>query len=150
MTGTLAVRGAWLRGMLAWLILPMSVGAHAQVSSVPAEGLGDRTPRTFALTNARAVVKPGHVIDEATLLVREGRIASVGRRLAIPAGVIAIDLEGRSVFAGFIDANSGYAQTPEVVDTQGTGPRSPAAVQMQSGSRHWNRRIRPRTISLRR
>jgi imidazolonepropionase-like amidohydrolase len=63
-------------------------------------------PRDYALTNARVVVSPGRVLERATVLLRGGRIAAVGDRVAVPAGVITVDVTGMTVYPGLIDAAS--------------------------------------------
>lgn len=112
------------------------------VGTEPEAGIADRTPRAYALTHARVVVQPGKVIEDATVIVRDGRIDAVGARLAVPADVAASDLGGRTVFAGFIDINTRYgqAEAPQATAAQG---RSPAANYVRSGPRHWNRRVHP-------
>jgi imidazolonepropionase-like amidohydrolase len=58
------------------------------------------------ITNARIVVGNGTVIDQGTIVVRGGRIASVATgRTAAPAGVQTIDAHGMSAVAGFIDGH---------------------------------------------
>ena len=58
----------------------------------------------YALTNVRIVTAPGKVIERGTILTRDGRIAAVGANVAVPAGVVQMDLNGHSVYAGLIDA----------------------------------------------
>ena len=81
-------------------------GAVAQTSRVV--GLRDNTPGVFALTNATLVVEPGTTIDGATLVVRNGAIEAVGRRVNIPADAVVIDLSGKHVYPGFIDMYANY------------------------------------------
>lgn len=58
----------------------------------------------YALTNVRIVTAPGRVIERGTIVMRDGRIAAVGADVAVPAGVIRMDLSGHTVFPGLIDA----------------------------------------------
>jgi imidazolonepropionase-like amidohydrolase len=80
--------------------------ATAQVSSERIEGLRDNTPRWHAITNARIIAAPGKVIERGTLVLRDGRIVSVGADVPIPAGARVWKMDGRTVYAGFIDLNS--------------------------------------------
>jgi imidazolonepropionase-like amidohydrolase len=64
----------------------------------------DNSP--LALTNANVVnVRDGRVTSNVTIVLREGRIASVGSGPA-PAGVRVLDLKGRYIMPGLIDAHT--------------------------------------------
>ena len=57
------------------------------------------------ISNARIIVGNGSVIDSGTLVVRGGRIASVGAGATAPAGVRQIDARGMTIMPGFIDGH---------------------------------------------
>ena len=138
-----ALNRPWCR-MAPCLLALLGIAQVAAASSTErAAGIADRTPKTYALTHARVVVRPGKVIEDATILVRDGRIVTVGHKLAVPAGVAATDLAGRSVFAGFIDAHDDYGRGADVPEATIAAGRSPAATHVRSGSRHWNGRVHP-------
>lgn len=58
---------------------------------------------TFAITNARIVTEPGKAIETGTVLIRDGKIAEVGRTVKTD-GATVLDGKGLTVYAGFIDA----------------------------------------------
>jgi imidazolonepropionase-like amidohydrolase len=95
-------------------------------------------PRDYALTNARIVTAPGRVIEQGTVIVRDGRITAVGANAQVPAGVITIDLSGRTIYPGLIDAASSVG-VPRVVPEGGFGRggggggRGAAPAEEQSG-----------------
>ena len=66
-------------------------------------GLRENTPSVYALTNARIVVAPGNVIENGTLVIRNGIIEAAGRNLRPPADAWPVDLEGKTIYPGFID-----------------------------------------------
>lgn len=70
-------------------------------------------PRVVAIEKARIVIAPGNVIEEGTLLIRDGVIASVGKEVAIPPGAERIDGTGLVVYPGFIDAGAEAKLTPK-------------------------------------
>lgn len=119
-------------------------GATQLPNANPVEGLRDNTPGLIALTHARLVVRPGSVIEDGTLLMRDGVIVSASAGQSAPADALRIDLGGKTVFAGFIDADSDYAQgsdTPPASTAQeAAAPFTPTP---QQGSRHWSSRVRP-------
>ncbi|HEU5255391.1 MAG TPA: amidohydrolase family protein [Vicinamibacterales bacterium] len=74
--------------MLASLALPCRAGAQDLV-----------------ISNARIIVGTGSVIETGTLVVRSGRIATVGAGATAPAGTRVIDGRGMTVMPGFIDGH---------------------------------------------
>ena len=58
-----------------------------------------------AITNARIIVGSGPVIPSGTIVVRDGKIASVGAGAANTQGLKVIDAKGMSAMPGFIDAH---------------------------------------------
>ncbi|HJU39926.1 MAG TPA: hypothetical protein VJ724_10165, partial [Tahibacter sp.] len=122
-----------------------SVGAAlAQIDTSPVEGLHENTPGFVALRHARLVVKPGQVVEDGTLVMRDGVIVSAGTGAA-PAGALEIDVGGKTVFAGFIDAQTDYAQVAEPAPPAREGPQvaAPFTPTPQQGARHWNSKVRP-------
>lgn len=60
----------------------------------------------LAIVNARVYTEPGTVIEQATIVVRDGRVRAVGPNVPVPAGARSIDATGKVVTAGFIDAST--------------------------------------------
>ncbi|MCH9652311.1 MAG: amidohydrolase family protein [Planctomycetes bacterium] len=60
----------------------------------------------YALTQAKVETKPGIILENATVLIRDGLIEGVGVGLKIPADAEVIDCKGMQIYAGFIDAAS--------------------------------------------
>ena len=65
----------------------------------------------IALTNCKAVTIANGILESATILVDEGKISAVGlgTEVVIPADAEVIDLDGKWVTPGFIDAHSHLA-----------------------------------------
>lgn len=101
--GVLAGRASTL------VVLVMSMGGTVGAAPTFVSDPAPPAP-VYALTHARLVTKPGHVIDDGVIVLRDGRIAAVGTGVKIPADARVLDLQGRTVFAGFIDANTSYGQ----------------------------------------
>lgn len=62
-------------------------------------------PTTFVVQAGRLHVRPGHVLENAQILVRGDEILAVGTDLSVPAGAEVV--EAAVVTAGFLDAWSG-------------------------------------------
>ena len=89
------------------LLTVLSSRASALAEDVaPPPGLRDGTPGVHALVGARIVVAPGEVIEQGTLVIRDGVIAAVGADIAPPADARVWTLDGKTLYAGLIDAYS--------------------------------------------
>ena len=88
--------------------------------------------QTIAITGGKVYPVSGPAIENATVLVVNGRIAAVGPNVTIPAGARRIDAAGKWVTPGFINAstNIGVAEitlSAGQVDNAATGDRGVAA-----------------------
>ncbi len=92
----------------------------------PTEGLHDNPVNTIALTHAKVVASPGEVLEDATIVVRDGSIIAIGKNAMIPPGSKIEDLQGKTVYAGLIDA---YGEATLTAPT--------------SANKHWNAQITP-------
>src|SRR5436853_7648430 len=75
---------------------------------------GDETgaPSAQAWVGARIIDGTGKpAIENATLLIRNGRIEAVGRRVKIPAKAKRIDATGKTIMPGIINAH-GHVNDP--------------------------------------
>ena len=116
-----------------WLLLFGSTGVRGD-ELAPPDGLRRVQPRRWVLTGARIFVTPERLIDGGSLWIEDGRVRGVGLETRAPAEVPRIDLAGRTIYAGWIDAyGEGDADT---------GP-------LRSGTPYWNDTVRPQvTASL--
>src|SRR3954467_2099475 len=94
----------WRVSLAASLFVASS--GFAQVTTVPKQGIRENDPRVHALTNARIVAAPGKTIEKGTVLIRDGIIVEVGPDVKVPAEARVWDLNGKTVYAGFIDGYS--------------------------------------------
>ncbi len=79
----------------------LSDAIHGQTR--PSVGLRSNTPNVVALTNARIVTSPGNIINNGTLVIRDGIIESAGSGIQPPADAWVTDMKGKSIYPGFID-----------------------------------------------
>jgi len=59
---------------------------------------------TIAITHATVYATPRQKLEDATVVIRDGKIAAVGKGAAIPSGARTIDGTGKVVTAGFVEA----------------------------------------------
>lgn len=84
--------------LAAWLV---QVGTATELSA-----------QDLVITNARIIVGNGQVIERGSVVVRNGRIASVAAGAAPAAGAQAIDARGMTVMPGFIDGHRHIIRGP--------------------------------------
>ena len=90
-------------------------------------------PGTYVIRNARIVTVSGPEIERGTVVIRGGRIESVGASASVPAGAQEIDATGLVVYPGMMDAgtNMGLVEissgVPGSVDTAELGEMNPNA-----------------------
>src|SRR5687767_8035481 len=61
----------------------------------------------YAIINAR-VVTHGGVAEKTTIILRDGRIETIGPGIALPPDVRVFDAQGLNVYPGLIDAATHY------------------------------------------
>ncbi|MCY3005408.1 MAG: amidohydrolase family protein [Planctomycetota bacterium] len=94
----------------------------------PDVGITENKVNDFLITNARITVEPGVVIDQGSLWIQDGKIVAVGTTLRANEGLRVIDLKGKSIYPGMIDAGL-ETDLPEFAANE--------------GSPHWNSEIIP-------
>jgi N-acetylglucosamine-6-phosphate deacetylase len=118
-------RAAVLGALALFPALAWSPVATAQPE--PVNGMRPVDLRTHAIVGATVVTEPGHAIEEATIIIRDGVIDSVGRGLEVPLDARVWPAEGMTVYAGLIDASV-------LVDVPNPPP---------SPGRHWIDKVHP-------
>src|SRR4029079_12111643 len=74
----------------------------------PVNGIADPRTHCYAFTNA-TIVKDGQTtISNATLVIREGKIISVGTNAPIPKDAVTINCTGKYIYPSLIDVYSDY------------------------------------------
>ena len=69
----------------------------------------DRPSGTYALTGARIITMSGQaggVIENGTIVVNDGRIMAIGEDPFIPSGAQIVDMDGKTIMPGLIDAHA--------------------------------------------
>jgi imidazolonepropionase-like amidohydrolase len=81
-------------------------------------------PGVHALTGARIVTQPGEVIEDGTIVIRDGLIEAVGAGIAVPPDARVWNLKGQTIYAGFIESYFPLDGTNGPLDTDVTEPIS--------------------------
>jgi len=75
--------------------------------------------QTIAIRDARIVPVSGPVIEKGTIVMRNGLIADVGAGVAVPAGAMVVEGQGRTVYPGLFDAGTtiGLTEVPGLMES---------------------------------
>ncbi len=120
----------FVRSLLGLAVLAAgSLQAQQASRTEPVAGLRGNSTGFHALVGARVVTAPGQVLDNATIVIRNGVVTAVGAGAAAPAGARVWDLKGLTVYPGFIDAHA---------DLGGDAPQQGGDV----GPTDWNALVR--------
>ena len=97
-----------------------------------------------AFKNATIYVNSKNVIKKGTLLIKDGKVISVGKSVRIPEGTNSIDLNGKTIYPSFIDIYSDFGiKKPKRNFSRGRRPQYDA----ERKGYYWNDHIRPETSS---
>lgn len=72
-----------------------------------------------ALLNGRIYTMAGPVLEKGTLLWEEGKITAVGETVTLPSDTQIVDLQGKTVLPGFIDAHTHVGILEEIYQEEG-------------------------------
>ena len=120
--------------------------ALAQPSTYPRNGVYDQRPGLYAFTHATLYTDYQTRVEDATLVIRDGKVEAVGpgAKVKIPAGAVVQDLKGKYVYPGFVDVYTAYG-VPETKAPERRGRRDagPQFDSQKAGAYDWNQAIRP-------
>jgi len=112
----------------------------SQETTFHRNGPDDYREGVHAFTNATIYKNYNTKIENATLLIRDGKVVEAGAGVSIPKGAIVHDMKGKFIYPSFIDIYSSYG-LPEPKKQSGNG-----GPQMESnikGAYGWNQALHP-------
>jgi imidazolonepropionase-like amidohydrolase len=127
-----------MAALLAAIVLPPLSMAQ---KTFPQNGIFDEREGLFAFTNATVVKSWNEKIENATLIIRHGRIEAVGTNITIPKDAVVIDVKKKFIYPSFIEAFGNYGM-PEMPAATGQGGRGGRGVEQfisnKKGAYSWN------------
>ncbi len=75
------------------------------------DGIKTKNDNYIAFTNAKIHITPTQVIENGTLLIKDGKVVSSGSSLTVPTNAIKIDLNGKHIYPSFIEIYSNFGIT---------------------------------------
>lgn len=83
-------------------------------STYPVNDVANPKEGCYAFTNATIVKDAQTTLQNATLIIRQGKIEAAGTGIAIPKDAVVIDCSGKYIYPSFIDMYSDYGTQPVV------------------------------------
>ncbi|HEY6062557.1 MAG TPA: amidohydrolase, partial [Chitinophagaceae bacterium] len=83
---------------LSFIICGIGLVAGAQSNVLPAEK--QKTP--IVITNATIHTGTGEVLENASIVIVDGKITAVGKNVSVPPGAEMVDAKGKQVYPGII------------------------------------------------
>ena len=103
----------------------------------------------YAFTNATIVKDAQTTLQNAILVIRQGKIEAVGNNISIPKDAVVIDCNGKYIYPAFIDIYSDYGMpATERLQTAGGAAaffRTQQLISNTKGAYGWNQSIKSET-----
>jgi imidazolonepropionase-like amidohydrolase len=131
-----------MRKQLLTLLFAVGIFTASAQTGFPVNGVADPRTGTFAFTNATIVKDPQTSIQNASLVIKNGKIIAVGAGISIPKDAVVVDCKGKFIYPSFIDIYSDYG-TPAVPPPARFSFSGPAQLNSnQKGPFGWNQALR--------
>ncbi|MEO6541745.1 MAG: amidohydrolase family protein, partial [Ferruginibacter sp.] len=95
-----------------WLIVLIISTFTVQLTNAqatfPVNDVANHKDGCYAFTNASIVKDAQTTLQNATMVIRKGKIEAVGNNIAIPKDAVVIDCNGKYIYPAFIDIYSDY------------------------------------------
>jgi len=126
--------------ILLFLLTVLSIQLTAQVT-FPNNGVEDPRERYYALTGATVFTNYDTKVENATLVIRDGKVVSVEAGGKVPNGAVTVEVTGKTIYPAFIEPYSNYGM-PEP-KAEGKSPnRKPQMLSNKEGAYSWNEALK--------
>lgn len=121
------------------LVLVAGVAFATQTIGAAAQGSSSGGSTVVALRGGTVHTAAGSVIQNGTVIIRDGKIADVGSGIAIPSGAHVVDLAGKEIIPGMIDNHSHIGASPEDINESAVsfGPQHRMVDALNPDDRGW-------------
>jgi imidazolonepropionase-like amidohydrolase len=113
-----------------FLFIGSVVQFNAQLK--PQNGVAESSPQYIVFKNAKIYISPQQIIEDGTLLIKNDKVVSVGKKVKIPSNAVIIDCSNKVIVPSFIElySNVGLATLTKKEKTS-------------SGAYYWNEAVHP-------
>ena len=129
--------------LVSFVLLLTSLQLHAQ-ATFPVNDVATPREGCYAFINATITKDAQTTLQNASLVIRQGKIVSVGIVVSIPKDAVVVDCKGKYIYPSFIDIYSDYG-TQAVKSEAGGFGRSSQMLSNTKGAYGWNQAIKSET-----
>ncbi|RMF32355.1 MAG: amidohydrolase, partial [Bacteroidetes bacterium] len=127
--------------LLSLLLVVLSWNALQAQVTFPYNGVQDHREGLYAFTNATIHTRYDETLENATLVIRRGKVEAVGVGIPVPAGAVVLDCAGKSIYPSFLDPFTDYGM-PEP-KAEGRRPQQqPQMLSNKKGAFAWNEALK--------
>ena len=98
----------------------------------PRNDVKDQRAGAYAFTNVTLFINATTKIENATLLIRDGKIEKAAGGLAIPVGFTEMNMKGKFIYPSFIDLHTNYGLPKSETPQGGGGFNGPEQIQSKT------------------
>ncbi len=115
------------------------IQAMAQ-ENFPVNGPDDQRPQLYAFTNATIFIDYQTKIENATLVIKEGKVHQVGQTVKVPGGAITKDLRGKFIYPAWVEPYGNYG-LPKAPKYKWDFYSAPQYESKKEGAYGWNENV---------
>lgn len=110
----------------------------------PRNGVADHRDGLYAFTNVTIFKSWNEKLENATLVIRKGRVEAVGQGIPVPPDAVVIDATGKTIYPAFIDIYTDYGMPEVKRENGGSGWGGPTQFTSDKpGAFSWNEALKP-------
>jgi imidazolonepropionase-like amidohydrolase len=111
-------------------------------TTFPVNGVADSRDGLYAFTNATIYKSYNEKIENATLLIRKGKVIQIGTGIKVPEDAVVINCNGKYIYPSFIDLYTNYG-LPEPKSVGERPKQTPQMLSNKKGAFSWNEALKP-------
>ncbi|MFB0924694.1 MAG: amidohydrolase, partial [Vicingaceae bacterium] len=129
-----------MKNIFLYILILVSFITKAQETFI-VNGTHNNNHNAFAFTNATIHIDYQTIIENGTLVIKDGKITAVGESVDVPKNAVIQNLKGKHLYPSLIDLYSDYGITkPVKAKTHKQGPQIGTTTK---GAYNWNQAIKP-------
>ncbi len=128
-----------MRWIVSFLVFVCLINFSSAQTTFPTNGNRNPNHNYVAFINANITTQPGELINNAKLLIKNGKIEAVGKDISIPKSAVIYDLKGAFIYHSFIEPYSDYGIDLKNEKSRG---RSVQTDSQKKGAYDWNEAVK--------